>query len=111
MAWRTDAAMSRVLDQLIVYKEIHGEDGLIALLEQELAREHALKQRRQANDLQSQIDLYADALDFYGNEDNYRGKSNKLSPVEADRGAKARRALQTVVGQNGDGETEESGDE
>lgn len=109
MAWQEKTSMHKALHALIVFEEINGEDSLIALLEQELARKQALKRVKETRELQDRIDVFSDVLGFYADPVNYRSATGKLSAVAADKGHKARQAFKAVGNDNGEDEENADG--
>jgi hypothetical protein len=107
MAWPENEARERILEHLLIFREHHGQAGLIDLLEQELCRERVVKrykeqqqaaaaaEARQA-ELAAMLDTTAEALEFYGNADNYEARGGRLSAIQKDKGGTARNALAAI---------------
>jgi hypothetical protein len=114
MAWPENEARERLLEDLLIFREHHGQAGLIDLLEQELCRERVVKrykeqqqaaaaaEARQA-EFAAKLDTAHEALEFYGNGDNYEGRGARPSAIEKDKGGTARNAL-AAIDPDGDGE-------
>lgn len=116
MNWPIDEAAERLAQALLIYKETKGDEATIHYLQQELTREHVIKQLRpkqtallpapagdaaQARDL----DQAAAALQFYADPENYNAPKGRVSKVARDKGRTARDAL-TALDHDDDGDGE-----
>jgi hypothetical protein len=107
MAWPENEARERVLEDLLIFREHHGQAGLIDLLEQELCRERVVKRYKEQQQaaavaaareaqLTARLNAAADAMEFYGNSENYEGRGARPSAIEKDKGKIARDALHAI---------------
>lgn len=115
MVWPVDKSKTQLIDAMLTFKEIHGDDAAIHFLEQELTRECVIKQRRVAQkqtllaapvvDTRA-LDLACKALQFYGEESFYETSRGKKSQVATDGGEMARETLAQIaeIDENGSAE-------
>jgi hypothetical protein len=107
MAWPENEARERILEHLLIFREHHGQAGLIDLLEQELCRERVVKrykEQQQATaaaaareaELVRKLDAAADALEFYATADNSESRTGRLSAIAKDKGLTARNAFDAI---------------
>lgn len=115
---RDNAALKRITQATLLFKEIYGAQGLRTFLLQELTREICLGEiclgeiaernralviaaetraaaeadAKRADLLQTAIE----ALAFYADSDNYDRRGAKPSPISADKGDFARNALEAI---------------
>jgi hypothetical protein len=114
MTWPVDESKTRLIDALLTFKEINGDDKALHFLEQELTRELVIKHRRAgkqqalpkpepADDANAtrRLDVAADALDFYADSGNWAGRN---SEAMRDKGKRARAALGEILDSESEGE-------
>ena len=110
---RDNAALKRITQATLIFKDIYGAQGLRTFLLQELTREICLGEiaernralviaaetraaaeadAKRADLLQTAIE----ALAFYADSDNYDRRGAKPSPISADKGDFARNALEAI---------------
>ena len=115
MAWPSEDAPELNLHQaLLVIQELRGEEQTIAFLRQEIQRLSVVAMLRPSKralaapaadaDADRHLAMAADALAFYADDDNWDKPARaRLSPVQRDKGTRARDALAAIAG---DEETE-----
>ncbi|HET8726675.1 MAG TPA: hypothetical protein VFO41_04100 [Alphaproteobacteria bacterium] len=109
MSWPADEAKTKLIGALQTFKELYGDDKTIDFLEQELVREHIVKERRAAQKqallappsadaaAAREIEIAVETLMFYGDPSNYESPGRgKPSAVVKDGGERARETLATL---------------
>lgn len=117
--WPKDEAFRRLLEAILIFKDLHGSYDTTTFLQQEITREIVLREyhagrkelvaveaaaQQSANHLATALE----ALGFYADADNYKLRNGPQSMVTKDKGRLAREALQAIGGaeepENGDDE-------
>lgn len=118
MSWPNDEARRLLTQALLTFKELYGDEQTINFLEQELMREHVIKERRAAQRLlappagnavsqAADLDTTVRALEFYADDSNYEAPKSgrdKRPEVLKDNGTRASNALSAIAHDEGDGE-------
>jgi hypothetical protein len=107
--WPKDEAFRRLLEAILIFKDLHGSYDTTKFLQQEITREivvreyHAGRKEVAAAEVAAQraavlLATAIEALGFYADPDNYKMRNGQPSVVIKDKGHLASEALATISG-------------
>lgn len=117
--WPKDEAFRRLLEAILIFKDLHGSYDTTTFLQQEITREIVLREyhagRKElvaveaaAQQSANHLATVCETLGFYADPDNYKLRNGQPSAVTKDKGRIARETLQAIGGaeepENGDDE-------